>query len=116
MSKTQPAQLSNTTDRFRPGAILSALGPLIGLIFVWVLFASLTGHDFIKWDNQRLMLLQTAVVGTAAIGATLIIIAGGIDLSVGSSIALGTVVVALLLRGGAPPTVAALGFQRLEFH
>jgi ribose transport system permease protein len=109
MSESHPAQLSATAGRFRPAAILSALGPLIGLIFVWVLFASLTGHDFIKWENQRLMLLQTAVVGTAAIGATLIIIAGGIDLSVGSSIALGTVVVALLLREGSPPLVAALG-------
>ena len=47
-------------------ALLSKLGPLIGLVFVWALFAALKGHDFIKWDNQRLMLLQTAVVGTAA--------------------------------------------------
>ncbi len=90
-------------------ALLSKLGPLIGLIFVWALFAALKGHDFIKWDNQRLMLLQTAVVGTAAMGATLIIISGGIDLSVGSSIALGTMVVALLLDAGVPPLGAALG-------
>lgn len=90
-------------------ALLSRLGPLIGLVFVWALFAALKGHDFIKWDNQRLMLLQTAVVGTAAMGATLIIISGGIDLSVGSSIALGTMVVALLLEAGAPPLAAALG-------
>jgi ribose transport system permease protein len=90
-------------------ALLSKLGPLIGLIFVWALFAALKGHDFIKWDNQRLMLLQTAVVGTAAMGATLIIISGGIDLSVGSSIALGTMVVALLLKADVPPLGAALG-------
>jgi ribose/xylose/arabinose/galactoside ABC-type transport system permease subunit len=90
-------------------ALLSKLGPLIGLICVWGLFAALKGHDFIKWDNQRLMLLQTAVVGTAAMGATLIIISGGIDLSVGSSIALGTMVVALLLKAGVPPLGAALG-------
>jgi len=89
--------------------LLSKLGPLIGLVFVWALFAALKGHDFIKWDNQRLMLLQTAVVGTAAMGATLIIISGGIDLSVGSSIALGTMVVALLLDAGVPPLAAALG-------
>jgi ribose transport system permease protein len=40
---------------------------------------------------------------------TLIIISGGIDLSVGSTIALVTVVVALLLKRGAPPTVAVAG-------
>jgi ribose/xylose/arabinose/galactoside ABC-type transport system permease subunit len=76
---------------------------------VWLLFAGLKGQDFIKWDNQRLMLLQTAVVGTAAVGATMIIIAGGIDLSVGASIALGTVVVARLLQAGATPAWAAVG-------
>ena len=55
------------------------------------------------------MLLLTAVVGTAAIGATLIIISGGIDLSVGSMIALGTMVVALMLNLSGSPTLAALG-------
>jgi ribose transport system permease protein len=56
-----------------------------------------------------LMLLQTAVVGTAAVGATWIIVSGGIDLSVGSTIALGTMVIALLLNSGASPWLAALG-------
>jgi ribose transport system permease protein len=86
-----------------------ALGPLFALALVWSLFAVLSGSDFTAWDNQRLMLLQTAVVGTAAVGATFIIAAGGIDLSVGSTIALGTMVVALLLDAGAGPVVAALG-------
>jgi ribose/xylose/arabinose/galactoside ABC-type transport system permease subunit len=84
------------------------LGPLVGLLFVWLLFGLLAGGEFMRWDNQRLMLLQTAVVGTAAVGATLIIISGGIDLSVGSTIALGTVVVALVLRAGLSPGLAAL--------
>lgn len=87
---------------------LSRLGPLAGLLAVWLLFAALKGNDFLKWDNQRLMLLQTAVVGTAAVGATLIIISGGIDLSVGSTIALGTVVVATLLKLGLAAHWAAL--------
>jgi ribose/xylose/arabinose/galactoside ABC-type transport system permease subunit len=48
-------------------------------------------------------------VGTAALGATAIIAAGGIDLSVGSNIALVTVVVARLLERGVPPAIAAMG-------
>ncbi len=96
-------------ERTAAVSLMAQLGPLIGLISAWLLFALLAGGDFMRWDNQRLMLLQTAVVGTAAIGATLIIISGGIDLSVGSSIALGTVVVALLLNTGMPPLLAALG-------
>jgi len=55
------------------------------------------------------MLLQTAVVGTGAVGMTLIIIAGGIDLSVGSLIALGTVAIAFFIIHGASPLAAALG-------
>lgn len=95
--------------RSRGVAIARTLGPLIGLAFVWTLFAILKGDAFTSWANQRIMLLQTAVVGTAAIGATLIIVSGGLDLSVGSSIALGTMVIALLLEAGANPALAALG-------
>src|SRR5204862_4935631 len=40
---------------------------------------------------------------------TMVIVSGGIDLSVGSVVALSTVVTALLLRGGAAPALAALG-------
>ena len=70
----------------------------------------LVGGPFIAWDNQRLMLLQTAVVGTAGVGATLILISKGLDLSVGSTIALGTMVIALVSRaGGAPALAAAAG-------
>jgi len=89
-------------------AWLRALGPLLGLVSTWLLFALLCGSSFTRWDNQGLMLLQTAVVGTAAVGATWIIVSGGIDLSVGSTIALGTMVAALVLRAGGGATLAAL--------
>ena len=49
------------------------------------------------------MARQTAIVCMAALGMTIVIVAGGIDLSVGSVIALSTVVIALLLRHGASP-------------
>jgi ribose transport system permease protein len=90
-------------------ALVSVLGPVIGLAFVFALFAVLRPHSFLTVDNFQLMLLQTAVVGTAALGMTMIIISGGIDLSIGSNIALCTVVIALLLAAGAPPLAAALG-------
>ena len=66
------------------GTPLRSLGPALGLLFTWTLFALLAGGDFVALENQRLMLLQTAVVGSAAVGATLIVALGGIDLSVGS--------------------------------
>jgi ribose/xylose/arabinose/galactoside ABC-type transport system permease subunit len=88
---------------------LNKFGPLVGLVFVIIVFGMLRPRTFLTWDNFEVMLLQTAVVGTAALGMTLIIISGGIDLSVGSTIALCTVAVALLLSAGMPPLIAALG-------
>ncbi|MCA8963487.1 MAG: ABC transporter permease [Planctomycetes bacterium] len=79
---------------------LRAAGPLLGLVCVWLLFAATAGTKFMSWPNQELMLLQTAVVGTAAVGATWIIVSGGIDLSVGSNIALCTMAGAGVLQAG----------------
>jgi ribose transport system permease protein len=87
---------------------LRSFGPVLGLLATWTLFACLSGVSFTRWSNQELMLLQTAVVGTAAVGSTWIIVAGGIDLSVGSNIALGTMAAAFVLRAGGGPLAAAL--------
>jgi ribose transport system permease protein len=88
---------------------LKRLGPLIGLVFVFIVFSILTPNTFLSTFNLRILLLQTAVVGTAALGMTLIIISGGIDLSVGSNVALCSVIIALLLHAGVDPVVAAFG-------
>ena len=89
--------------------LLDKIGPLLGLLFVVGLFSLLRPQTFATLDNAQLILLQTAVVGTAALGMTLIIVSGGIDLSVGSNIALCTVSVALLLAKGVPALLAVVG-------
>ncbi len=85
---------------------------LILLAFVWIavfgLFSFFVPASFPTADNVETLLRQTAAVGFAAIGMTFIIITGGIDLSVGSVMALVTVVIAWVLRLGQPPLVAAL--------
>ncbi|MCE9596161.1 MAG: ABC transporter permease [Planctomycetes bacterium] len=98
-----------TNARGASTRFLASFGPALGLAATWALFAAFAGSDFLAWSNQRLMLEQTSVVGIAAVGATLIIVAGGIDLSVGATIALGTVVGAIFLRALWPPWAAALG-------
>ena len=85
------------------------IGPLLGLVGVWTLFALAGPAGFRTPGNLETMARQTAIVGTAASGMTLVIIAGGIDLSAGSVIALSTVVIAWLLQAGALPIYAALG-------
>lgn len=77
--------------------------PLVALICVYCLFAALTPDTFLRPLNLVTMLRQTVIVAIAAIGMALIIIHGGIDLSVGSTVALTTVVVAKALQSGHGP-------------
>ena len=86
---------------------LKKLAPLLGLACVVGLFSALRPERFATPSNFQVILTQTAVVGTAALGMTLVIISGGIDLSVGSALALCTVIVAHLLKRGLPPAAAA---------
>jgi ribose transport system permease protein len=88
--------------------LLTGFGPFLGLVAIVALFAALRWDTFVSWDNFAIILQQTAVIGLAALGMTLVIIAGGIDLSVGSIIALGTVVIAQLVQRGWSPLAAAL--------
>jgi ribose transport system permease protein len=91
-------------------ALLGRGGPLVGLVLVSALFGFLVGPHFFSPGNLELIARQTAIVGTAALGMTLVIAAAGIDLSVGSVISLSTVVIALVLRqGGSPAGAAAMG-------
>jgi ribose transport system permease protein len=90
-------------------ALVDRGGTFIGLALVAVIFGVLIGREFFAPANLGLMARQTAIVGMAALGMTMVIVAGGIDLSVGSVIALSTVVVALLLKANQRPIVAALG-------
>lgn len=96
-------------DRSVAGTILAQLGPALGLLTIIILFSVLRWNTFATVANWQVMLMQTAVVGTAALGMTIVIISGGIDLSVGSNIALTTVVVARLLQSNWPPLAAAIG-------
>ena len=89
-------------------SLLDRTGTLLGLILVALIFGLLVGSRFFAPANVELMARQTAIVCTAALGMTIVIALGGIDLSVGSIISLATVVIALLLRRDASPFVAAL--------
>jgi len=90
---------------------MNALGPLLGLVGIYVLFAIVFAirqeAGFTSVRNLETMARQTAIVGTAALGMTVIMIAGGIDLSVGSMVALVTVVIAAVLQAGGGGLLAA---------
>jgi ribose/xylose/arabinose/galactoside ABC-type transport system permease subunit len=90
------------------GRVLNSLGPLMGLIVVVIFFWTQRPATFFNWGNFQIILIHTAVVATAALGATVVIVSSGIDLSVGASIALCTVVIAQCLIAGYSPAVAVI--------
>jgi ribose transport system permease protein len=89
---------------------LRVLAPLAGLFAVILLFAILTGSParYLSGANLRVVLAQTVIVAIGALGMTMIIVSGGIDLSVGAVIALTSVVTALALHDGWAPIAALI--------
>ncbi|MBI3878750.1 MAG: ABC transporter permease [Verrucomicrobia bacterium] len=89
--------------------LLNALGPFLGLALVTGLFSlnAEVREVFLSTGNFKIILTQTVVVAIAALGMTLIIVSGGIDLSVGSAIAFSGVLGATLILKGASPVAAA---------
>ncbi len=88
----------------------TVFGPFLGLILITGLFAVLTRESgsFLSAYNWKTIAVQTVIVGTAALGMTAVMIAGGIDLSVGSAVALVTVAIALLVRDAGVPLPLAM--------
>ncbi|WP_425101043.1 ABC transporter permease [Tropicibacter sp. S64] len=71
-------------------------------LFLLILGFGLTSQAFFSVNNGLTVLLQTSVIGLLGIGMTLVIITGGIDLSVGSVLALSGVVSAMAVKAGVP--------------
>src|SRR5438034_10617243 len=86
--------------------LLDERGVLLGLVAVSLLFGALIGPQFFRAANLELVARQTVIVCVAALGMTMVIVSGGIDLSVGSVVALGTVVTALVLQHHGPVLAA----------
>jgi fructose transport system permease protein len=110
----------------RPGFLVraravSVAGPLLALAIA-VVFFSIKSDRFLSGSNLSLVLQQVMVVGTLAIGQTLIILTAGIDLSCGAVMALSSIFMTkLAVDGGVPPLLAiaigllvAMGFGVLN--
>ena len=102
----------------RLARFLNTFGPLLALAFVWLGFglveSHLQGTPFLSaaiFTSEAVsqVVQQSVVIGVAAIGMTLIIVSAGIDLSVGSAIALCSVMAANLIVGGQGPVAVIVG-------
>src|SRR5258708_35535045 len=87
---------------------LQTFGPFFALLLVIIIFAAISDSPsrFLSLANLRIVLAQTVIVAIGAVGMTIIIVGGGIDLSPGSLIALTGVTCALALRDGWSPLMA----------
>jgi ribose transport system permease protein len=80
-------------------------GTLIGLLLLCLVLWILTPH-FLTVSNLLNIVQQTSINAIVAAGMTFVIISGGIDLSVGSIVALSGVALGALLQDGQPAAVA----------
>lgn len=93
---------------------LNQLGPFLGLLLIYGLLAAFGPDSFATTRTLETIARQTAIVGAAALGMTLVIILGGIDLSTGSVVALCTVVLAKTLGALAGQAQAAASVDVLS--
>lgn len=104
---------TNTSPSSRLNLLGSSLGPFLALALVIGFFAVADAlqkepGNFLSVRNLRTISAQTATVAVAALGMTVIIIAGGIDLSAGTAVALSATVLAWCLKNDAPQALAII--------
>jgi ribose transport system permease protein len=100
---------ASDANRERLRSWAETFGILIVALLVLLLFAA-TSHLFLRPANLTNILIQISVVGVAAIGATIVLLSGSLDLSVGGVVLLGAVVIGdLAERQGLPLPVAIAG-------
>lgn len=88
--------------------IVGEYGSLLGLIALCVVLGVLSS-GFLEMSNLLNVLNQVSINGLVAIGMTFVIITGGIDLSVGSILALSGAILAAMLKAGVPGGLAICG-------
>ena len=79
---------------------LSTVGVLGMILFVFFVILSFATDKFLTIGNLGNLARQTSIVGIIAIGMTFVIVSAGIDLSVGSVLALGGIVGSMMMRDG----------------
>ena len=109
MSLDQAAKSASARTSSKSGFSFSQhmneLSLFVAIVVLYVVFTS-TANGFLSFNNQINILRDAATIGIAAWAATLIIIAGEIDVSVGPMVAFISVVLAFLLQWGLPTPVA----------
>jgi ribose/xylose/arabinose/galactoside ABC-type transport system permease subunit len=98
-AQRKPESTTSAADTVRRLA-KSPLFPIIAALILACVVMFILTPNFLTTSNLTNIVTQSSIVGIAAVGATFIIITGGIDLSVGSNVALSGMVAATLVSSG----------------
>ncbi len=99
--------MDKTLNKQNTGTIIQKFGSLITLVLVMIAL-SIISPEFRSMNNMLSLLRQASVNALIAFGMTCVILTGGIDLSVGSTLALSSLVCAIMVKAGIAPELAML--------
>jgi len=104
--------MSDQTVAIKKGITLSRsvkqfISTLSGLLVLLLIFG-IGNRNFVTTSNLLNVAVQTTPILLIAMGQTFVLISGGIDLSIGSNIALAGVLTAMLMKSGVPVPIAIL--------
>ena len=107
MAHNAAASLNRGTVSIGRAIATPAVGPLVVLLVFCAIF-SLSTHTFFAVGNLSLVIQQSVIVGTLAIGQTMVILTGGIDLANGAVAVLGTIVAGRMVNDAHNPVFCLL--------
>lgn len=111
MQRAMPSDATGSfADRFRQirdTRFGSFLPVLLALITIWIYFG-LTQPAFLSPRNFYFLFMQSAVVGTLAVGITIVLLLGDIDLSVAATAGVCAALLAVLIVAGVPGWMACI--------
>lgn len=106
-SAAVPVAAEEVVKKKRYGRLLHDFG-IYGVLLGVLVAATIAYPGFLGWDSLRVLITQNAPLGIVAVGMTLVIIAGGFDLSVGAIYATaGTVAAGVSIHASVPLGLAA---------
>lgn len=103
--RNQSVALSSFGNQF--GSVLKKNVPFLILLFLVFLF-SFIAPNFMTFGNLRTLIRQISFAGISAVGLMFVMISGGIDLSIGSQIVFGNVLLAIMMVDWKLPPAAAI--------
>lgn len=107
LNKTMTNSTEKNKSKINMNNVFDKLGVLIALIIL-VVVMSIFAPNFLTTSNLFGVLQQIAVIGIISVGMTFVILLGGIDLSVGSTVAFTGLVIGLAMRAGIPVVISLL--------